>query len=49
MPLILAPYTLGTQLGVAAPTPTGGAYSYRKHRFLSYMAAVFACVWILGC
>lgn len=40
MPLILAPYTLGTQLGVAAATPTGGAAYYgRRKRFLMYLLA----------
>lgn len=40
MPLILVPYTLGTQLGAAAITPTGGAaYYMRRKRYLMYMLA----------
>lgn len=42
MPLILAPYTLGAELGVASPVATGGAYAFRKRRYLAYMAAVLA-------
>lgn len=49
MPLILAPYTLGTQLGVAAATATGGVYSYRKRRYLAYMTAMIACLLVLAC
>lgn len=49
MPLLLVPYTLGTQLGAAAATATGGAYSYRKRRYLAYMTAIIACLLVLAC
>ena len=49
MPLLLVPYTLGTQLGVAAPVATGGAYAYRKRRYLAYMTAMLACLMIAAC
>lgn len=50
MPLILAPYTLGSQLGAAAATQTGGvAYYTRRRRFMAYMTAVLACLMVLGC
>lgn len=49
MPLLLIPYTLGTQLGAAAATATGGAYPYRKRRYLAYMTAVLACLLVAGC
>ena len=42
MPLILAPYTLGTQLPAAPTVVGGGAYAYRKHRYLAYMTAMIA-------
>lgn len=50
MPLILAPYTLGSQLP-AAPSgvATGGAYAVRKRRYMAYMAAMLACLLVLGC
>ena len=38
MPLLLVPYTLGTQLGAAGVAPTGGAsYYIRRKRFLAYI------------
>jgi hypothetical protein len=40
MPLILAPYTLGTQLVGAPAAPAGGAgYVLRKRRFLAYITS----------
>ena len=48
MPLLLIPYTLGTQLGAAAATQTGGvAYYTRRRRFMAYMTAVLACLMVL--
>lgn len=50
MPLILAPYTLGSQLGAAAAIQTGGAAYYaRRRRFMAYMTAMLACVLVLAC
>ena len=50
MPLILAPYTLGTQLPVApAGALGGGAYVVRRRRFMAYMTACLACLAVLGC
>lgn len=50
MPLILAPYTLGSQLGAAAATQTGGvAYYTRRRRFMAYMGAVLACLMVVAC
>jgi len=49
MPLILAPYTLGSQLPAAPAVLGGGAYAYRKHRYLAYLTALFACWLVLGC
>ena len=49
MPLILAPYTLGSQLPAAPTVVGGGAYAYRKHRYLAYMTAVLACLVVAGC
>lgn len=49
MPLLLIPYTVGTQLGAAAATATGGAYPYRKRRYLAYMTAVLACLLVGAC
>ena len=49
MPLILVPYTLGSQLPAAPAVVGGGAYAYRKHRFLAYMAAGLACFLVLAC
>lgn len=50
MPLILAPYTLGSQLGAAAATATGGAAYYsRRRRFMAYMTAVLACLLVAAC
>lgn len=50
MPLLLVPYTLGTQLGAAAATATGGAAYYaRRRRFMAYMTAMLACILILAC
>lgn len=44
MPLILAPYTLGSQLP-AAPTGTfGTAFTIRKRRYMAYMSAMIACL-----
>ena len=40
MPFFIGPYTLGTQLPAAPTVVGGGAYSYRKHRFLTYMAGL---------
>ena len=48
MPLILAPYTLGTQLP-AAPTVVSSAFAYRKHRHLAYMAAMIAFLLVIPC
>ena len=48
MPLILAPYTLGSQLP-AAPTAVSSAYAVRRRRFLAYMTAMLACLLVLGC
>lgn len=43
MPLLLVPYTLGTQLGAAAATPTGGAAYYgRRRRFIAYILTSLA-------
>jgi len=49
MPLILAPYTLGSQLPAAPAVVGGGAYAYRKRRYMAYMTAVLACLLVLGC
>ena len=48
MPLLLVPYTLGTQLP-AAPTVVSSAFAYRKHRYLAYMTAILACLLVTGC
>jgi hypothetical protein len=45
MPLIIAPYTLGSQLGVAGPPPVGGAaYYHRRKRFIAYILTAFLLV-----
>ena len=49
MPLILAPYTLGTQLPSAPTLVGGGVYAYRNHCYLAYMTAILASLWVLGC
>ena len=33
-------WTWGSIDEAAAAAPTGGAYAYRRHRYLSYMAAL---------
>ena len=45
MPLILAPYTFGTDL-TGPPTTAGGGYYLRRHRYLAWLAMlvlVFLC------
>jgi len=42
MPLILAPYTLGTQLPAAPAAARGGPFSVRKRRYMAYMTAMVA-------
>lgn len=42
MPLVLAPYTLGSQLPAAPTVVGGGAYAVRKRRYFAYMTAVIA-------
>ena len=38
MPLILAPYTLGSEMGTPGAAPVGGAaYYMRRKRFVSYI------------
>jgi hypothetical protein len=49
MPLILVPYTLGSQLPAAPTVVGGGAYSVRKRRYMAYMTAMLACLVVLGC
>lgn len=49
MPLILAPYTLGTQLPAAPAVVGGGAYAIRKRRYMAYMTAMLACLMVLAC
>lgn len=50
MPLILAPYTLGSQLPAAPAGATGGAAYYsRRRRFMAYMTAMVACLLVVAC
>lgn len=41
MPLILAPYTLGTQLPAAPVAAGGGGFYVRRRRFLAYTLTSF--------
>ena len=42
MPLLIAPYTLGTQLPAAPTVVSGGVYSVKRRRYWAYMAAMIA-------
>jgi hypothetical protein len=47
--MIGRPYTLGTQLPAAPTVVGGGAYAMRKRRYMAYMTAMLACLWVLAC
>lgn len=48
MPLLLVPYTLGTELPAAPAGVTGGAaYFLRRKRFLMYMLTSLAFLMLL--
>ena len=49
MPLLLVPYTLGTQLPAAPTLVGGGAYAVRRRRYVAYMTAMIACLLVLAC
>jgi hypothetical protein len=50
MPLILAPYTLGSFQGAAGPAAVGGAAYYtRRRRYMEYLLASLALLLVASC
>lgn len=48
MPLMIVPYTLGTQLPAAPAAPTGGvAYYGRRKRFIAYILTMLLLAVVL--
>lgn len=49
MPLLITPYTFGTQLpATPAGVPGGGAYFLRRKRYMAYMMASLALALVLS-
>ena len=42
MPFFIGPYTLGTQLPADPTVVSGGGFSVRRRRYVSYMTAMIA-------
>lgn len=50
MPLLIVPYTFGSDQSAAGAAPKGGAAYYtRRKRYMEYLLACLATLWVLGC
>lgn len=50
MPLLITPYTLGSEMGTPGAAPKGGAAYYtRRKRYMEYLLASIALFLVFSC